>query len=357
MLARPWVDDAGDRRAAASLDVGRGAGDGAGGGEAAEERGGDVGQALGDEFLVGIVAVVDLAVGDARREQRFDGAEQGDGDRRRDQLAEIMHRHVGEAEIRQLLRNAVEAAADGFDRQVESEGGQRADDQHHQRRRRPAQQREAIRQAVVGKQEDKAGAGQRQRWQVDGVGVGGQRLDAGEKLGGQVVYLQAEEILDLGEEDDDGDAVGEADHHGHRDEADQLPHARDAHGEQENAGQDRGAHQVGETVDGDDAVHNGDEGAGRAADLHPRAAAGGGDEAGDDGGPDAGCRRRAGGDGKGHGQRQGEDADRDAGGEILAELRAVVGRQAVQQLRVEGDLHGARSGGIGELYVTYIIRQ
>jgi hypothetical protein len=105
------------------LDVGRGARDGAGGGEAAEERGGDVGHALGDQFLVGVVAVVDLAVGDARRQQRFDGAEQGDGDRRRDQLAERGRQRAGQAEGGQFLRDAVEAAADGFDRQLRSDEG------------------------------------------------------------------------------------------------------------------------------------------------------------------------------------------------------------------------------------------
>jgi hypothetical protein len=93
------VDDAGNRRAAAGFDVGRGAGDGAGGGKAAEERGGDIGQALGDQFLVGVVAVIDLAVGDACREQRLDGAEQGDGDGRRDQLAEIVNRQAGRPKL------------------------------------------------------------------------------------------------------------------------------------------------------------------------------------------------------------------------------------------------------------------
>ena len=102
--------------------------------------------------------------------------------------------------------------------------------------------------------------------------VGGQGLEAGEELGRQVVDLQAEEILDLGEEDDDGDAVGEADDDGDRDEADQLPHAGQPHGEQEDAGQHGGAHQVGVAVHGDDAIDDGDEGAGRAADLDARAA-------------------------------------------------------------------------------------
>jgi hypothetical protein len=74
--------------AAAGAHVGGGAGDGAGGGKAAEKRRGEVGDALGDEFLVGVVAVVDGAVGDPRRQQRLDGAEQGDGEGRGDQLAE-----------------------------------------------------------------------------------------------------------------------------------------------------------------------------------------------------------------------------------------------------------------------------
>ena len=95
--------------------------------KAAEERGGDIGQPLGDQFLIGVVAVINLAVGNASREQRFDGAEQGNGDRRRDQLAKIVDRQAGEADIGQFLRDAVEAAADGFDRQIESEGNQRAE--------------------------------------------------------------------------------------------------------------------------------------------------------------------------------------------------------------------------------------
>ena len=33
-------------------------------------------------------------------------------------------------------------------------------------------------------------------------------------------------------------------------------------------GEDGGAHQVGKAVDGDNAIHDGDEGTGRAADLH-----------------------------------------------------------------------------------------
>jgi hypothetical protein len=108
------------------------------GGKAAKKRGGDMGQALSHQFLVGVVAVVDLAVGDTGREQRFDGAEQGDGDRRRDQLAEIVNGQFGQAETGQFLRDAAKAAADGLDRQFEQEGNQGAGDQHDQRAGRAA---------------------------------------------------------------------------------------------------------------------------------------------------------------------------------------------------------------------------
>jgi hypothetical protein len=172
------------------------------------------------------------------------------------------------------------------------------------------------------------------------MGIGGQRLDSGKEFRRQVVDLQPEEILDLGEENDDGDAVGEADDDGDRNEADQLPHAGDAHGQQKDAGEHGGAQQVAEAVHGDDAVDDGDEGAGRATDLHARAAKCGGDEAGDDGCPDSRGRRAAAGDGEGHGQGQGEYTDRNPGGKVLAELRTVVGGQAVQQLGAEGDSHG-----------------
>ena len=63
---RQRVDHARDRRARAGADVGRGARDRAGGRDAAEERRDDVGDTLRHQLLVGIVAVVDLRVGDAR---------------------------------------------------------------------------------------------------------------------------------------------------------------------------------------------------------------------------------------------------------------------------------------------------
>ena len=82
---RAWIMPA-TRRAPAVLDVGRGARDRAGGRDAAEERRRDVGDALRDELDVGLVAAADHAVGDDGGEQRLDGGEQGDRDRRREEL-------------------------------------------------------------------------------------------------------------------------------------------------------------------------------------------------------------------------------------------------------------------------------
>ena len=80
---REGVDHAGDRRARAGADVGGGAGDGAGGGDAAEERRDDVGDALGDEFDVGVVAVAGHAVGNDGGEHAFKRGQHGDGEGRR----------------------------------------------------------------------------------------------------------------------------------------------------------------------------------------------------------------------------------------------------------------------------------
>ncbi len=120
------------------------------------------------------------------------------------------------------------------------------------------------------------------------MGIGGQSFDAVEKFSGQAVDLEAEKILDLSQKYDNSNAVGEADDHRDRDEADQLAHAGQAHGEEENAGQNGGAHQICVTVDRHDAINNGDESAGWSADLNPGASQGGSDEAGDNGRPDAG---------------------------------------------------------------------
>jgi hypothetical protein len=97
------------------------------------------------------------------------------------------------------------------------------------------------------------------------------------------------------------------------------------------AGQRGGDQQVGQAVALDDAVDDDDERAGRAADLHMRAAQCRDQEAGDDGGEDALLGLDARGDGKGHGQRKRHDAHGEPGAEVGQEAGAVIARQGVEQ--------------------------
>ena len=69
-----------DRAARAGAHIGRGARDGAGDADAAEQRRADIGDALRHQFAIGAMAAAGHAVGDHRRQQRFDGAEQREGD-------------------------------------------------------------------------------------------------------------------------------------------------------------------------------------------------------------------------------------------------------------------------------------
>ena len=87
---RERVDDAGHRRAGAALHVGGGAGNRAGCGNAAKKRADDIGQALRDEFLVGVVPVVYHAVGDHGAEEGLDGGQQRDRHSRLEQVLDVV---------------------------------------------------------------------------------------------------------------------------------------------------------------------------------------------------------------------------------------------------------------------------
>jgi hypothetical protein len=167
-----------------------------------------------------------------------------------------------------------------------------------------------------------------------------QRAHLAEELARQIVDAQAEKILDLRNEDDDGNAVGETDDYRQRDEADHAAEPECAHGEQHDARHHRGDQQVLHAIVHDDGVDDRDEGPGRAADLHARSAQCRDQEARYDRGPDAGSGRHAAGDRERHGQRQCQHADRDAGGKIAGKLPAVVAAQRIKQLRSELDVHG-----------------
>ena len=72
----------------------------------------------------------------------------------------------------------------------------------------------------------------------------------------------------------------------------------------------------------DNAVDNDDKGTGGATDLRAAATKERYNKTGDDGGVEALLGFDAGGDGKGNGQRQSDDADDEAGHQVLAKLLA-----------------------------------
>ena len=86
------------------------------------------------------------------------------------------------------------------------------------------------------------------------------------------------------------------------------------------AGHHRAHEQAVDAVGRDDAGDDDDERAGRAADLEARAAERRDEEAGDDRAVQAGLRRHAGRDGERHRQRQRDQADRDAGDQVVTKL-------------------------------------
>ena len=98
------------------------------------------------------------------------------------------------------------------------------------------------------------------------------------------------------------------------------------------AGHQRADEQAFDAVLRDDAGDDDDERAGRTADLQARAAEQRNQAAGDDRGVDAGLRRQARRDGEGHRQRQRDQADGDAGGEVGERGPAVVGPERGDQL-------------------------
>lgn len=150
---------------------------------------------------------------------------------------------------------------------------------------------------------------------------------------GDFVEMQAQEVFHLGAGNEDGDAIGESDDDGARDELDGRAQACDSHDDEENSGHD-GAHEKAVyTVCRDDAGDYNDEGSGGPADLSLRSAEGRDEESGDDRAINAGLRREAGGNGEGHGQRQGYEADRDAGDYIEKKFVAVIAAETEDGLR------------------------
>ena len=93
------MGDTGHRVGAAVADIGGGAGDGAGGGKTAKQGRDDVGDALADQLLIGVVREPGHAIGDDCRQQRFNRPQHGNRKRRAQQ-----GQHAGQRDSRPLQR-------------------------------------------------------------------------------------------------------------------------------------------------------------------------------------------------------------------------------------------------------------
>ena len=131
----------------------------------------------------------------------------------------------------------------------------------------------------------------------------------------------AEEVIDLPERDDDGDAGGEAHDDGHRNEADEAAELQKSRGEQQYAGGKAGEEDALQPVLRDDADEHGAHRAGWTGDLIGRTAENGDDDAREDGGDEARGGGRAGADAERQRERQRHGADGQARHDVLEACR------------------------------------
>ncbi len=312
------VDDAGDRAAAAVVDVGHRAGDGAGDGDAAEDRDDDVGRALGDQLGVRVVAITNDTVGHGGREQRLDGAQHGDREGRGDKQVDRLHIKDQPLGFRQRGVDR-EAVANGLDRGDARVLAQDVGDDGHDD---DGDQRPGDLAGQPGREGDDHDADDTdtQRPEVHGVESARVGDPFRDEVRRNLGHREAEEVFHLGGEDRHGDTAREADDDRVGDELDDRPEPQGAHQEQHHAGQDGGDGQPLDAEVLDDAVDDHDEGARGPSDLHLAAAQQGDDKSADDGGDQSFLRTHARGDTERDGEGQGDDADNDARHQVSHEL-------------------------------------
>ena len=260
------VQDASDRPVRVGANVGRRARNRAGDAEAAKQCAGDIGPALRHQFAIGAMTPACHAVGHNGRKQGFHAAQKRQRDGDGDQIEQRRKVDVGQARNWQTAGDAAEFGADGFNRQVKPPRQRRA--QRHCRK----QARKARREAAQDQDRRQTECAYACGGPVDRPGhvpQGDDFWDQRTGLGGQ---RQAEEVPDLGCEDDDPDARRKANGDGVGNVFDINPELQIADQQQQQPGHDRGGQKPLIAIGCDDAGHQHDEGARRSADLKTAAA-------------------------------------------------------------------------------------
>ena len=127
------------------------------------------------------------SVGNACAKQGFDSTQQGQCDRRSEQLLDVAPADVWNFELRESLRNTAELGADGFDRKIKQRDQCRHDDQHDDGTRNSGKP-PSPRCAADGpgtrpdKDDDQGSQSQADSIRIDGIDGAGQRFDLMEKV-------------------------------------------------------------------------------------------------------------------------------------------------------------------------------
>ena len=253
-------------------------------------------------------------VGHRRREQRLDGAEDGNRYCRRDEALYRLPRHGGHVCLGQLVADG-KAVADGLHRGhaghlLEQQHGDGHHDDGYERARNLLAE---LRRDGYHGHAQYADGGAPRVYRGEAAAVGYPFLD---EVRRHFVHRQAEEVFYLGREDGHGDTARKSHDDGIGDILDDGSQPQEAEHDEEGTGHERGDGQSLDAVLLDDAVDDDDERSCGAADLDAAASEDGDDQSGDDGRDDALLRRHARGNTESDGQRQRHDAYDDAGHEV-----------------------------------------
>ncbi len=266
----------------------------------AEERDDEVRDALPEELPIGVVLLADAhRVGDGRAQQALEGGEGGDGDGGGNEGGERIR-------IEEAGRRRRDPA-----RQLAHEPETRGQEPGDRRGRRDRHEGERERRPPAGPEQDDRGDAERDD-HGDRIGTLGEPRDRVDRELSDALLaagLDAEDVGELLEGDDDRDARGEALDEGGRKVPHVAPDSRQREGEEDDTGHDADLKDSGRAEPVDDGDEHNRHGTGGAGHLEVAPAEDRREGARDDRGRETGFRTEPRGHAEGEGEGQGDDRD------------------------------------------------
>ncbi len=227
---------------------------------------------------------------------------------------------------RQALRNSAKARTDRLHRQMKEVAHRRAGQHAHNRcRHTPRNPRQHH-------QNQQCTSAQRQRRRIEARKMCGQQLDTRQKFARYRANAKPEEVLDLGRCNQDGNAVGESNHHRPRNEPYRRAEPGQSHGQQNNACHERHQRESAQSKARHNTRDDDDKRACRTADLRARTAQRRNQKSCDHCRVKARLRRNARSNTESHRQRKRNKADRNAGEQIAHQHLRRIAPQGQQRL-------------------------